>query len=51
MSRRLRLGIVGGGRIAKTQAMAAQMTGRWDVVAGALSSNENNQSSEVMSSI
>ena len=40
MSRRLRLGIVGGGRIAKTQAMAAQMTGRWNVVAGALSSNE-----------
>lgn len=38
-SRRLRLGIVGGGRIAATQAMAARMTGRWDVVAGALSSD------------
>ena len=39
LSRRLRLGIVGGGRIAGTQAMAARMTGRWDVVAGALSSD------------
>lgn len=38
-SRRLRLGIVGGGRIAATQAMAARMTDRWDVVAGALSSD------------
>ena len=37
--RRLRLGVVGGGRIAQTQAMAARMTGRWDVVAGALSSD------------
>ena len=39
LSRRLRLGIVGGGRIAGTQAMAARMTGYWDVVAGALSSD------------
>lgn len=39
LSRRLRLGIVGGGRIASTQAMAARMTDRWDVVAGALSSD------------
>lgn len=39
LSRRLRLGIVGGGRIAGTQAAAARMTGRWDVVAGALSSD------------
>jgi predicted dehydrogenase len=38
-SRLLRLGVVGGGRIAGTQAMAARMTGRWEVVAGALSSN------------
>lgn len=38
-SRRLRLGIVGGGRIAGTQAAAARMTGRWDIVAGALSSD------------
>ena len=37
--RRLRLGVVGGGRIAQTQAMAARMTSRWDVVAGALSSD------------
>ena len=39
LSRRLRLGVVGGGRISVTQAMAARLTGRWDVVAGALSSN------------
>lgn len=38
-TRKLKLGIVGGGRIAATQAMAAQMTGRWDIVAGALSSD------------
>ena len=38
-SRRLRLGVVGGGRIAATQAMAARMTDRWDVIAGALSSD------------
>ena len=38
-TRRLRLGIVGGGRISQTQAMAARMTGRWEVVAGALSSD------------
>lgn len=37
--RRLRLGVVGGGRIAATQAMAARMTDRWEVVAGALSSD------------
>ncbi len=39
LTRRLRLGVVGGGRIAGTQAMAARMTGHWDVVAGALSSD------------
>ena len=39
LSRRLRLGIVGGGRIAGTQAMAARMTDRWEVIAGALSSD------------
>ena len=39
LSRRLRLGIVGGGRIAATQAMAARMSNHWDVVAGALSSD------------
>ena len=38
-SRRLRLGVVGGGRIAQTQAMAARLTDRWNVVAGALSSD------------
>ena len=37
LSRRLRLGVVGGGRIAATQAMAARLSDRWDVVAGALS--------------
>lgn len=39
LARRLRLGIVGGGRIAITQAKAARMTGRWEIVAGALSSD------------
>lgn len=38
-SRRLRLGIVGGGRISNTQAMAARLTDRWEIVAGALSSD------------
>jgi predicted dehydrogenase len=38
-SRRLRLGVVGGGRISVTQATAARMTDRWEVVAGALSSD------------
>ena len=40
-TRRLRLGIVGGGRISQTQAMAARLTDRWDIVAGALSSNSS----------
>ena len=40
LSRRLRLGIVGGGRIAITQAMAARMSGYWDIVAGALSTQK-----------
>ena len=39
LSRRLRLGVVGGGRIAGTQAMAARLSDRWDVVAGAFSSD------------
>ncbi len=39
LSRRLRLGVVGGGRIAVTQATAARMTDRWEVTAGALSSD------------
>ena len=39
LSRRLRLGIVGGGRISATQAMAARLTDRWEIVAGALSSD------------
>ncbi len=39
LSRRLRLGVVGGGRISETQATAARLTGQWDVVAGALSSD------------
>lgn len=38
-ARRLRLGVVGGGRIAQTQAMAARLSDRWEVVAGALSSD------------
>ena len=39
LARRLRLGVIGGGRIAATQAMAARMTGRWDIVAAVLSSD------------
>ncbi len=39
LSRRLRLGIVGGGRISGMQATAARLTDRWEVVAGALSSD------------
>lgn len=39
LSRRLRLGIVGGGRIAGTQVQAARLSERWDIVAGALSSD------------
>lgn len=39
LSRRLRLGVVGGGRISVTQATAARMTDRWEVAAGALSSD------------
>lgn len=39
LSRRLRIGIVGGGRIAATQAMAARLSNYWEVVAGALSSD------------
>ncbi|MCH2095284.1 MAG: Gfo/Idh/MocA family oxidoreductase [Rhodobacteraceae bacterium] len=39
LSRRLRLGVVGGGRISQTQAMAARLSDRWDIVAGALSSD------------
>ena len=39
LSRRLRLGVVGGGRVSTMQAMAARLTGRWEVAAGALSSD------------
>lgn len=39
LSRRLRIGVVGGGRISATQAMAARLSDRWEVVAGALSSD------------
>ncbi len=38
-SRRLRLGVVGGGRISGVQATAARLTDRWEIVAGAFSSN------------
>lgn len=38
LSRRLRLGVVGGGRISTMQATAARLTDRWEVVAGAFSS-------------
>ncbi|MCA0338847.1 MAG: Gfo/Idh/MocA family oxidoreductase, partial [Proteobacteria bacterium] len=39
--RRLRLGVIGGGQgsfIGKVHARGARLSGRWDVVAGALSS-------------
>ena len=39
LSRRLRLGVVGGGRISGMQAAAARLTDRWEVVAGAFSSD------------
>ena len=39
LSRRLRLGVVGGGRVSAMQAMAARLSDRWDIVAGAFSSN------------
>ena len=39
LSRRLRLGIVGGGRISVTQAQAARLCDYWEVTAGALSSD------------
>ena len=38
-SRRLRLGVVGGGRISTMQATAARLTDRWEIAAGAFSSN------------
>lgn len=39
LSRRLRLGIVGGGRISVTQAQAARLSDYWEITAGALSSD------------
>jgi predicted dehydrogenase len=39
LSRRLRAGIVGGGRIARIQAMGARLSDYWEVAAGALSSD------------
>ena len=39
LSRRLRLGVVGGGRVSAMQAMAARLSDRWDIVAGAFSSD------------
>ena len=39
LSRRLRLGVVGGGRVASMQGVAARLSDRWDIVAGAFSSN------------
>ena len=39
LSRRLRLGVVGGGRISTMQAMAARLSDRWEIVAGAFSSD------------
>ena len=39
LNRRLRLGVVGGGRVSAMQAMAARLSDRWDIVAGAFSSD------------
>ena len=39
LTRRLRLGVIGGGRISGVQAAAARMTERWEIVAGAFSSD------------
>ncbi|MGR3500908.1 Gfo/Idh/MocA family protein [Pseudaestuariivita sp.] len=39
LARRLRLGVVGGGRISGMQATAARMTDRWEIAAGAFSSD------------
>jgi len=39
LSRRLRLGIVGGGRVSVTQAQAARLCDYWEITAGALSSD------------
>ncbi|NRF23402.1 Gfo/Idh/MocA family oxidoreductase [Vibrio coralliilyticus] len=39
LSRRLRLGIVGGGRISVTQSTAARLSDYWEIKAGALSSD------------
>ncbi len=39
LSRRLRLGVVGGGRVSGIQASAARLSDRWDIVAGAFSSD------------
>jgi predicted dehydrogenase len=39
LSRRLRLGVVGGGRVSGMQATAARLSDKWEVVAGAFSSD------------
>ena len=39
LSRPLRIGIVGGGRVAVVQSMAARLSDYWEVAAGALSSD------------
>jgi predicted dehydrogenase len=39
LARRLRLGIVGGGRISVTQSSAARLSDYWEICAGALSSD------------
>ena len=44
LTRRLRLGVIGAGRIAKTQAQAARLTDRWELVAGVLSSDAGKSS-------
>ena len=48
LSRRLRLGVIGGGRISGMQATAARLTDRWEVVAGAFSSDPAIRFSQVL---
>lgn len=39
LTQRLRLGVVGGGRISRTQAMAARLSDYWEITAGVFSSD------------
>ncbi len=49
LKRRLRLGVVGGGRISRTQAMAARLSDYWEVTAGVFSSDSNKSKEQAAS--